>query len=140
MTHTRTKLTVAGVGLLIAVGYLAFAGMKEGWVYHVPVEQFMQDKSHQNQRARLAGRVLAEGLAVNAGELAATFTLAGTTARLPVAYHGVIPEMFKADCEVVVEGQLDPSSGVFKADTLMTKCASKYQPGEDHARKVKQVS
>ena len=38
----------------------------------------------------------------------------------------VVPDTFQADREVVVEGTLD-ESGVFRADTLLTKCASKYE-------------
>ena len=55
-----------------------------------------------------------------------TFTLAGTGNELSVNYKGTIPDNFIEDGEVVVEGMLD-TSGVFQADTLMTKCESKYK-------------
>jgi len=61
--------------------------------------------------------------------LTAIFTVTGKTGRIPVAYHGVIPDMFKAGVEVVVEGKMD-DTGVFQANVLMTKCASKYE-GEE---------
>ena len=41
-------------------------------------------------------------------------------------YTGVEPDNFVEDREVVVEGRLEPT-GVFQADTLMTRCESKYQ-------------
>ena len=47
-------------------------------------------------------------------------------AELPVRYEGVVPDNFTEEREVVVEGRLAPA-GVFQADTLMTRCESKYQ-------------
>jgi cytochrome c-type biogenesis protein CcmE len=43
-----------------------------------------------------------------------------------VRYQGLTPDNFEEDREVVVEGRLGPA-GVFQADTLMTRCESKYQ-------------
>jgi cytochrome c-type biogenesis protein CcmE len=54
------------------------------------------------------------------------FTLAGAEAELPVQYHGVVPDNFVENREVVVEGRL-AAAGVFQADKLMTRCESKYQ-------------
>ncbi len=41
MTHMRIKLVIAAVALLSAVGYLAFAGARKGWVYYVDVDTFL---------------------------------------------------------------------------------------------------
>ena len=40
-------------------------------------------------------------------------------------YTGLTPDMFRDGAEVIIEGQLH--EGVFVADNLMTKCASKYE-------------
>jgi cytochrome c-type biogenesis protein CcmE len=52
-------------------------------------------------------------------------TDAKTTA-MPVVYSGVVPDIFQAGAQVVVEGKLG-SNGVFQAQTLLTKCPSKFQ-------------
>ena len=51
----------------------------------------------------------------------------GTTT-VPVVYKGSVPDLFKTDRDVVVDGRM--RNGVFVAvpDTLVTKCPSKYQP------------
>jgi cytochrome c-type biogenesis protein CcmE len=48
------------------------------------------------------------------------------TARVPVLYHGSVPDLFRAGRSVYVRGSL--SGGVFVAvpGTLVTKCPSKY--------------
>jgi cytochrome c-type biogenesis protein CcmE len=50
------------------------------------------------------------------------------SASVPVVYRGSVPDLFKVGREVRVEGRL--RSGVFmaKADSLRTKCPSKYTP------------
>ncbi len=127
MTHMRAKLVVAAVVLIGALAYLATAGVSKGWVYYLSVDQFAATPAKdQHRRVRLYGKVADEDLEVRPGQLMANFTITGNTGQLRVAFHGVVPDTFKAGCEAVVEGQLD-STGVFQADTLLTKCASKYQ-------------
>ena len=129
MSTIQKKLLVAGIALIGAVSYLALAGMKSGWVYFMEVDQFLTDRQYQNQRVRLHGKVSEDNF--SAANLDANFVIVGKSKSLPVAYHGVIPDMFTKGREVVVEGKLD-STGTFKADVLMTKCASKYEPNSPH--------
>ncbi len=49
-------------------------------------------------------------------------------ASVPVAYRGSVPDLFKTGREVVVEGKL--RGGTFVADSLVTKCPSKYAPAK----------
>jgi cytochrome c-type biogenesis protein CcmE len=130
MSAIQKKLLVAGVALAAAVGYLAYAGMKSGWVYFLEVDHYLADSSYQHQRVRLHGKVSEQNF--TSANLDAKFCLLGQSKQLNVAYHGVIPDMFQAGREVVVEGTLGPD-GTFKADVLMTKCASKYEPSSPHA-------
>ncbi len=125
MTKLSRKLWIAGLLLTGAVGYLAYAGAQQGWVYYVPVDQFMQDAAQQKKRVRLMGTVGAEKLDIQSAQMRAGFFLESKGTRLPVIYKGTIPDLFKADANVVVEGKLN-SAGTFEADVLLTKCASKY--------------
>jgi cytochrome c-type biogenesis protein CcmE len=121
------KLIAAGAVIVPAVTYLAFAGMKDGLVqYHLQVDTFVKDSHFRHERVRLAGKVAESGLTIGAGRLNATFALDGQTAHVPVVYNGVVPDLFKAGCEVVVEGKMD-DAGTFRSDLMMTKCASKYE-------------
>jgi cytochrome c-type biogenesis protein CcmE len=136
VNRIRTKLIVAGTVLAVAVGYLAFAGAKSGWVYMVEVDRFLADPQFRTQRVRIHGTVGAERFQSSPARLTASFLLQGKDeAALPVVYRGNIPEMFGAGKNVVVEGRCD-SAGVFQADVLMTKCASKYEPASPHAEKA----
>jgi cytochrome c-type biogenesis protein CcmE len=45
---------------------------------------------------------------------------------VPVAYHGILPDMFAEGREVVVEGRY--ADGGLAARQIMTSCPSKYEP------------
>ena len=132
MTRIQVKLLVAGLILTSAIGYLAIAGVKSGWVYFVDVDKFLIDGQYRTQRVRIHGRVQKADFQVSPARLVASFRLGGESGSVPVHYRGNIPEMFGVEKNVVVEGKCD-SAGVLQADVLMTKCASKYEPGSPHA-------
>src|SRR5579864_5237562 len=113
MQRIFIKLFTAGAVILPAVAYLGYAGMKDGMVqYHVQVDSFNKDLSLHNQHVRLAGKVSADQLSIGQGRLNASFILEGQTVRIPVVYKGVVPDLFKAGCEVIAEGRLG-SDGTF---------------------------
>ena len=107
MSRTTIKFLCGGAVLLSAVAYLAYAGLKEGWVsYHLDVDQYVNDSQYHTQRVRLFGKVDENGLVSNPGRLSAKFTLVGQAQRIPVVYSGVIPDLFKGGCDVVIEGSV----------------------------------
>jgi cytochrome c-type biogenesis protein CcmE len=123
--RSRMKILVAAVVLSLAVGYLAFAGIQAGRTYYLSVDAFLADPAYHGQRVRLHGAVGSEGLQVDTGLAGARFLLRGQATTLPVTYQGVIPDLFRPGCDVVVEGTLGQDRA-FRADKLLTKCASKY--------------
>jgi cytochrome c-type biogenesis protein CcmE len=88
-----------------------------------------------SQLAGHAGRVSLMGHVVGkpSGDAHAAglrFTLRDVkgAATVPVLYKGSVPDLFRTDRDVVVDGRL--RNGVFVAvpNTLVTKCPSKYSP------------
>ncbi|RPJ36921.1 MAG: cytochrome c maturation protein CcmE [Planctomycetaceae bacterium] len=127
--NRRTILKI-GVGILViggGIGYFMFQAMQSSWAYYYSVDDFAAaGAAGQGQSFRLAGRVKPGSIQRDLENVTLRFTLAGSQAELPVQYKGVTPDNFVEDREVVVEGRL-ASGGVFQADTLMTRCESKYQ-------------
>jgi cytochrome c-type biogenesis protein CcmE len=126
---TKTIVKVS-LGILViggGLGYFMYQAMHSSWAYYYSVDDFSAaDNAGQGQSFRLAGRVKPGSIARDMENVTLRFTLAGARAELPVQYKGVTPDNFVEDREVVVEGHLTPG-GVFQADTLMTRCESKYQ-------------
>lgn len=109
-----------------ALGYLAAAAMRSNWVYYQDVDSYAQSSTPVGTRARLYGKVSTADADIRPAELCAKFRLQGKTKSIDVLVHGPVPESLIDGAEVVVEGSLD-QGGVFQADTLLTKCASKYE-------------
>ena len=124
---TRIKLVIAGAALGLAATLLAVAGARDGWVYYLSVDEYLAaETDHADRRVRLHGVVGEANFSARPAELAAEFDLLGEQGVMPIAFEGVVPDQFKIGHEVVVEGRCD-ERGVFHADTLLTKCASKYE-------------
>lgn len=126
---TKTIVKVA-VGVLViggGIGYFMYQAMQSSWSYYYSVDDFSTAGAVAKESSfRLAGRVKPGSIERDLEKLTLRFTLAGAKAELPVQYKGVTPDNFMEDREVVVEGRL-AATGVFQADTLMTRCESKYQ-------------
>ena len=95
MTHAKAKLAVAGLIVVAAVTYLAFAGIRKGWVYYVDVDQLITSTEYRDQHVRVCGRVAEEGFDAAVGRLNARFTLLGKERKLAVSYQGMVPDLFK---------------------------------------------
>ena len=122
-----TPLRWALLGALVAacVGYLVYTASGTGVAYYRTVAEV---------KARPGGddvRVLgtAEDVHTGATPLDVTFTAVQGAYRMPVAYHGQVPDIFKNGVQVVVEGRMG-SDGVFHADSLLTKCPSRFTAGK----------
>lgn len=125
------KLYIATLVLFIAgVGYLMFSGISENSVYFLNVSEALAMPSDKLQSARLFGTVKDEGLTRLGSSQGVRFQLEdkdNAAQTLWVVYEGAVPDTFKAGAEVIVEGTLEVGGPQFKAETLMTKCPSKYQ-------------
>ena len=124
---TLVKIIVGIVVIGGGVGYFMYQAMQSSWSYYYSVDEFARgSEAVKNSSLRLAGKVKAGSVSRDMEKMNLSFIIKGNEAELPVQYGGVVPDNFAEDIEVVVEGNLNPS-GTFHADTLMTRCESKYK-------------
>jgi len=124
----KKRFLFGGIIVLIAVGYLSFVGFQSSATYYYTVSELMaQGSSIYEKNVRVNGLVSPGSIEKETGTLTLTFTLTEGENSLPVIYHGVVPDVFKAGKEVVVEGYLN-ADGILQADEILTKCPSKYVP------------
>ena len=126
-SKTIVKLLVGIIVIGGGIGYFIYQAMQSSWSYYYSVDDFSAaGAAAQEHSFRLAGRVKPGSVVRDLQNSTLRFTLSGAKAELPVRYKGVTPDNFVEDKEVVVEGRL-AATGVFQADTVMTRCESKYQ-------------
>ena len=124
----KRKFIIGGLILFLAIGYLGFMGFSNSASYYFTVSEVLaQGSSIYNQDVRVNGTVVPGSVEQKSDDLSLTFNVTEGGKTLPVVYHGVVPDTFRPDGDIVVEGTLG-AGGVFQAKTLMPKCPSKYEP------------
>lgn len=138
MPHPKFLIAIA---LIVgAVCYLMFSGANDSMVYYYTVSE-LQAKAPQleGKGVRVSAHVIPGSIVQQPGSKSVHFQIEdkGSQVKLPVQYAGIIPDTFKDNAEVVVEGRYDRTTGVFHANTLLAKCPSKYQAmGDQHPADV----
>lgn len=129
----KSNKAVYVVALSLFLGglsFLVFSGLTEDSVYFLNVSQVMEMERSEINQARLFGKVSPANLVIAEGKLGTSFDLVdkmNSGQSLRVEYKGALPDTFKDDVEVIVEGAFTQDGSVFKAKTLITKCPSKYE-------------
>src|SRR5271154_5398122 len=128
MTRKQRRLTMIG-GSLAVLGIaaaLVLNAMRDSIVFFSTPATVAEKHIPAGKRFRLGGLV-EPGSLVRGDHLAVRFEVSDGSAALPVAYQGILPDLFREGQGVVAEGALD-SSGVFRADTVLAKHDETYMP------------
>jgi cytochrome c-type biogenesis protein CcmE len=130
-----TRFAVAIVFVLVPIGYLAVTGARDKDIasYYKTIQEIQtMGPSVYEKRLRVAGTV-AEGSIKRQGTHV-EFQLEEQGRLLPVVYNGTEapPDTFKDKSQALAEGKMG-RDGVFHAQKLQAKCASKYAPKQDGA-------
>ncbi len=119
------SFVLAGIVILGAVAYLVYANTQSNAAYDMTVTQLMQCGSCNSQTVRVEGTVQRGSIQRNETTQQLAFVISDGHQSLPVIYSGVVPDIFNAGIQVVVEGHYS-GRGAFQALTLLTKCPSKF--------------
>jgi cytochrome c-type biogenesis protein CcmE len=138
MLHQR-RFVVGAAVIAAAVAYLVYAGIRTTSTYYFEMDEFVTSKaSHDGEDLRVKGWVRAGSMHWDprTNELAFELARKDGTEPVPVAYRGILPDMFSEGREVVVEGRY--GQGALSAKQIMTSCPSKYEPQKTGPQKTEQ--
>ncbi len=107
----KRKFLFAGLVLIVAFAFLGYQAFISAATYYLTGGTAQAGTIVYENKSRML-----------------RFTVTDGTESLSVLYQGVVPDSFKPDAEVVLEGQYG-EDGTFQATTLLAKCPSKYTPG-----------
>ena len=130
MTRKQRRLTLIGCALAVlgfAAGLVLYS-LSDSIVFFSTPSMAAEQHIAPGKRFRLGGLVQ-PGSLKRGDNLAVSFEVADGNAKLPVAYKGILPDLFREGQGVVAEGALD-ASGVFHADTVLAKHDETYMPKE----------
>jgi cytochrome c-type biogenesis protein CcmE len=130
MTRKQRRLVLIGgsLGVLAVAIALMLSAFRGSIVFFNSPSDVVERHVEPGTRIRLGGLVKSGSL-VRSDGLRVRFEVTDGKTELPVAYRGVLPDLFREGQGVVAEGTLD-NAGVFDADTILAKHDETYMPKE----------
>jgi cytochrome c-type biogenesis protein CcmE len=123
----RLWLVVGALVALGGAGALAFSTLGEKATYFYAPSDLAGIPTPTNA-IRLGGMV-EKGSLVRNGQTV-TFVVTDNAKTWPVTYTGILPDLFREGQGVIAEGKIDPTTGLFTAETILAKHDEKYMPPE----------
>ena len=105
------KFVIVGTLILGAVSYLMFSGINDSMVYYYTVSEALEmEQELSNRGIRVSGYVQAGSIQKDNSQSQVEFLVfeKESDQTLPVIYQGIIPDTFKDNAEVLVEGMYRP--------------------------------
>lgn len=130
------KFVVGGALLLVLACLIVWATMTAGAYYLTVDEMVAKGDTLIGERVRMNGLVVAESDTWDEEHHVLRFAvhdendLDGDGNQMPIVFYGPRPDNFHRAASAIIEGELmrdENSQLVFKADTLLLKCPSRYE-------------
>jgi cytochrome c-type biogenesis protein CcmE len=128
----RTKRTLAIVGGLATLGVaaaLVLNAFQSNLVFFFSPSQVASKEAPRDRTFRVGGLVESGSVKRDPNGLTVRFVITDTAQVVPVAYTGMLPDLFQEGKGVVAQGKLGPD-GVFVADQVLAKHDENYMPPE----------
>jgi cytochrome c-type biogenesis protein CcmE len=119
-------LVVAALGVALALVLNAF---NSNLVFFFSPTQVANGEAPTGRAFRIGGLVEAGSVRREADGLTTRFVVTDTAQSIPVAYTGILPDLFKEGKGVVAEGRLG-TDGLFDATQVLAKHDENYMPPE----------
>jgi cytochrome c-type biogenesis protein CcmE len=127
MKRKQLKFAVGSVVIVLTLSYLAYSGYQESKTYYhtVPELYTMKDNAY-DKRLQVSGDVI-PGSIKRDGKIV-TFVIGAEPQTLQVKYVGKdpLPDTLIDRATAMATGRMG-RDGVFVADSMLAKCASKYE-------------
>jgi cytochrome c-type biogenesis protein CcmE len=130
MTRKQRRLVLIGTGLSVlgvAAALVLFA-LRDSIVFFNSPTDVVEKRIAAGTRIRLGGLVK-EGSVVRGDNLSVRFEVTDGNQSIPVAYIGILPDLFRENQGVVTEGVIE-TTGMFRADSVLAKHDETYMPRE----------
>jgi cytochrome c-type biogenesis protein CcmE len=125
--HKRIALIVGGLASLAVAAGLALNALDSNIAMYVTPSEVAAGKSPQGKAFRIGGLVK-EG-SVKRQDMTVRFVVTDMAKEIPVAYTGILPDLFRDGKGAVVQGRLG-SDGIFVASEVLAKHDENYMPPE----------
>ncbi|MFO1343384.1 cytochrome c maturation protein CcmE [Casimicrobium huifangae] len=123
----RLALILGGLGVIAAAVALVLTAFNQNLVFFFTPSQIVAKEAPVGRTFRLGGMV--EAGSVKRDGVNVQFKVTDTAQVVPVAYSGILPDLFREGKGVVAQGSLG-DDGVFRAKEVLAKHDENYMPPE----------
>jgi len=121
-------LGLVALGLALAAT-LTLRAFKDNMMFFIEISDVLAGDYPKERNFRIGGLVVEGSIEREEDSLDMEFVVTDTRCELPVAYSGVVPDLFRDGQGVVAHGRMD-GSGTFIADKIMAKHDENYMAPE----------
>ena len=121
-------LGLVALGLALAAT-LTLRAFKDNMMFFIEISDVIAGDYPKERNFRIGGLVVEGSVQREEDSLDMEFMVTDTRCELPVAYSGVVPDLFRDGQGVVAHGRMD-GSGTFIADKIMAKHDENYMAPE----------
>ena len=125
--HKRALLIVAALVAIGVAALLILNALNSNIALYVTPSEVAAGKAPQGQAFRIGGMVKDGSLRRDG--LTVHFVITDLVKDIPVAYTGILPDLFKEGKGAVIQGRLD-GNGQFIASEVLAKHDENYMPPE----------
>ena len=138
--HRRIALIIAGVAGLAVATTLVLSAFQQNLVFFFTPSQVAANEAPQGRAFRVGGMVEKGSVKRQPDGVTVQFIVTDTAKSIPVAYKGLLPDLFREGKGVVTQGRLE--NGVFIASEVLAKHDENYMPPEaaDAVKKAQAVN
>jgi cytochrome c-type biogenesis protein CcmE len=127
--HKRIALIVAGLAILGIAATLVLSAFRSNLVFFFTPTQVVEHEAPQGRNFRIGGLVEKGSVKRQPDGVTVRFVVTDTAKSVPVAFTGILPDLFKEGKGVVAQGKLG-ADGVFLASEVLAKHDENYMPPE----------
>ena len=126
--HRRIALIVTGLAGLAIAAALVLSAFQQNLVFFFTPSQVAANEAPQGRAFRVGGMVEVGSVKRQADGVTVSFLVTDTAKSIPVAYNGILPDLFREGKGVVTQGRLE--NGIFMASEVLAKHDENYMPPE----------
>jgi cytochrome c-type biogenesis protein CcmE len=126
--HRRIALIVTGVAGLALATTLVLQAFQDNLVFFFTPTQVVANEAPQGRAFRVGGMVEMGSVKRQPDGVTVHFVVTDTAKSIPVAFKGVLPDLFREGKGVVTQGRLE--NGLFVASDVLAKHDENYMPPE----------
>jgi len=138
--HKRMAFIVVGLaGLAVAAG-LVLNALNSNLALYISPTDVLAGQAPKDKAFRLGGMVVKGSLERQTDGLTVHFKVTDNANTIPVAFTGILPDLFQEGQGVVAQGKMN-ADGMFKASEVLAKHDENYMPPQvaDMLKKGEQI-